>query len=227
VTSVTGIGDGQRIQGLFRTFIDLQGLAVDRTTSGPTAGTVYVIWHDGRTRNQADPLSSPGCPAGRYCFGDVLLSRSSNSGSTWSAPIRVNDDALPQVDHFFPALAVDSAGRVQAVFYDRRRDPRNFLMDATLATSTDAGATWNNQLLTSKNFPAIHAQDVLVDPAYMGDYIGIATDRLGINPGVIATWGTTAWATRTSRRRNGSRRPGTLPASLQRRSKGHSRCLES
>jgi hypothetical protein len=194
VTSVTAIGDGRRVQGLFRTFIDLQGLAVDRTTDRPTSGNVYVIWHDGRNNNQADPFSSPGCAPARYCFADVLLSRSTTGGSAWSAPVKVNNDTakfkdLLNVDHYFPAMAVDGAGRIRAVFYDRRRDARNFLMDAVLATSVDGGGSWSNELLTSTNFPAIHAEDLVVNPTYMGDYLGIAFDRLTIHPGVIAAWG--------------------------------------
>ncbi len=62
-------------------------------------------------------------------------------------------------------------------------------MDASLATSLDAGSNWTRQILTPTNFPAIHAQDLVVEPDYMGDYLGIATDRLNTLPGVIAAWG--------------------------------------
>jgi hypothetical protein len=195
VASVTAVGDGNQVQGLFRTFVDLQGLAVDRTSIPATAGNAYIIWHDGRHKSQADPFASPGCLPGRYCFGDVLLSRSTTAGSFWSPPFQVNDDPLTLTDALFPALAVDNAGQVRVVFYDRGNDPRNFLIDTFVGTSADAGATWTNVRVTPRSFPAIHAQDLVVNPAYMGDYLGIAADKLKTHPGVIAAFGETiAWA---------------------------------
>jgi hypothetical protein len=189
VASVTAIGDGQRVQGLFRTFIDLQGLTVDRSSNPATRGNVYIVWHDGRNKNQSDPFASPGCLPGRYCFGDVLLSRSTTAGSSWTVPFVVNNDALSLVDRLFPAVAVDNLGRIRVVFYDRRRDNRNFLIDTFVGTSEDAGASWTNDRVTPRNFPAIHAQDMVVNPSYMGDYLGIAADTLATHPGVIAAWG--------------------------------------
>jgi hypothetical protein len=190
VSAVTTVGDGTRVQGLFRTFIDLQGLAVDLTSGQPTSGNVYITWHDGRRLSQTDPFASPGCKgAGTYCFGDALLSRSTNGGSTWSPPFQVNNDPPSLVDHLFPGLAVDNNGGVRVVFYDRRRDNRNFLIDTFVGTSLDAGATWTNTRVTPQSFPSIHAQDLVVNGAYMGDYLGIAADKLKQHAGVIAAWG--------------------------------------
>ena len=190
VSAVTAVGDGSRVQGLFRTFIDLQGLAVDRTSNQLTSGNVYITWHDGRGKSQADPFASPGCkgPA-TYCFGDVLLSRSNNGGSTWSPPFQVNNDPLSLADHLFPGLAVDNTGGVRVIFYDRRRDNRNFLIDTFVGTSLDGGASWTNTRVTPNSFPSIRAQDLVVNPAYMGDYLGIAADKLQQQAGVIAAWG--------------------------------------
>jgi hypothetical protein len=190
ISAVTAVGDGSRVQGLFRTFIDLQGLAVDLTSNQPTSGNVYTTWHDGRRLSQTDRFAFPGCKGtGTYCFGDVLLSRSTNGGSTWSSPFQVNNDPLSLADHLFPGLAVDNNGGVRVVFYDRRRDTRNFLIDTFVGTSLDAGATWTNTRVTPNSFPSIHAQDLVVNPAYMGDYLGIAVDRLKQLAGVIAAWG--------------------------------------
>ena len=136
-------------------------------------------------------LASPGCKgAGTYCFGDVLLSRSTTGGSTWSPPLQVNDnDPLSLADHLFPGLAVDNTGGVRVVFYDRRSDSRNFLIDTFVATSLNAGASWTNTKVTPNSFPSIHAQDLVVNPAYMGDYLGIAAVKLAQQAGVIAAWG--------------------------------------
>jgi len=199
VTDVTAVGNGVVVQGLFRDGLDLQGLAVD-TTGGPGRGNVYITWQDGRALNQTDPLGasfiggSGGCPVGSppvpgYCFGDVLFTRSVDGGATWSAPVRVNNDPIAKVDHMFPAVEVDRDGQLFTVFYDRRRDLRNFLIDTFVAVSGNAGQTWKNHRVTGKNFAAVHDQDVLVNTFYMGDYLGIAADRLRQRDGVIVSWG--------------------------------------
>jgi hypothetical protein len=79
VTPVTPIGDGFALQGNFRTFLDLQGLAVDRTR-GARPGSVYLTFHDGRNRQQPDPLGNcGGTPT--YCFSDVFVTRSNDRGA--------------------------------------------------------------------------------------------------------------------------------------------------
>jgi hypothetical protein len=199
VTDVTAVGNGFVVQGLFRDGLDLQGLVVD-SSSGPGRGNVYITWQDGRNVNQTDPFGfafiggNGGCPVGSppgpgYCFGDVLFTRSVDGGSTWSAPVRVNNDPIAKVDHMFPAVDVDRNGRLFTVFYDRRRDLRNFLIDTFVAKSSDAGQTWENHRVTEKNFAAIHDQDVLINTFYMGDYLGISADRLRQHEGVLVSWG--------------------------------------
>jgi hypothetical protein len=50
---------------------------------------------------------------------NVLLTASFDGGSTWSAPIQVNDNVSP-VDEFQPNLTTASDGTVSVAFYDRR-----------------------------------------------------------------------------------------------------------
>jgi hypothetical protein len=189
VGPVTPIGDGFVLQGNFRTFIDLQGLAVDKS-QGSTAGNVYISWHDGRNRSKVDPFGFCGGTS-TYCFGDVLLSRSTNGGTSWAAPTRVNNDDISLgIDQFFPAVDVDASGNVWTAFYDRRGDDRNLLIDTFLAKSTNGGRAWDNNRLTARSFPPITGwQDFVVNPSYMGDYIAVAADATGRNPGVIVAWG--------------------------------------
>jgi hypothetical protein len=194
VTDVVGVGDGFGLQGGFRNALDLQGLAVDRST-GSGRGDVYIAFQDGRNLNQVDYFAFPGCatltPGPHYCFADVFLARSSDGGATWRSPVRVNDDPITaRTDQFMPALAVDRGGNVYVLYYDRSRDPRNVLMDVVLGRSTNGGTSWVNNRLTVSNFPVIIGQDsYLVSPIYMGDYIGLAADALQSKGGVIAAWG--------------------------------------
>jgi hypothetical protein len=194
VSNVTVVGSGIYVQGFFRDFIDFQGLAVD-TTGGSKSGNVYITWQDGRNLNQPDPFGmlGGGCLVGSapgYCFGDILFTRSVDGGGTWSPPVRVNDDPISlKVDQMFPAVEVDKDGQLFVVFYDRRRDSRNFLIDTFVANSHNAGQTWDNQRVTTNNFAAIHGEDVVVNSVYMGDYVGIAADHVGQGDGVIVAWG--------------------------------------
>lgn len=50
---------------------------------------------------------------------NVLLTASYDGGSTWSAPIQVNDNAAP-ADEFQPNLTAAADGTVSVAFYDRR-----------------------------------------------------------------------------------------------------------
>jgi hypothetical protein len=52
--------------------------------------------------------------------GNILMTASYDKGTTWTAPIQVNDNATMTVDEFQPNLAVGSGGAVSVNFYDRR-----------------------------------------------------------------------------------------------------------
>lgn len=175
VTPITPIGNGSVVQGNVRAFLDLQGLAVDRS-SGPRGGAVYITWHDGGKEITPDPFGDafPGCTdVPTYCFGDILFTSSTDGGVTWASPARVNDDAASLgIDQFMPAMDVDRSGNVWVFFYDRRRDSRNFLIDAFVARSRDGGTTWRNTKATGRNFVPVVGQDLL-----------------GISRGVIVAWG--------------------------------------
>lgn len=76
---------------------------------------------------------------------DVLFTRSTNGGATWSAPVTLNDDA-GSADQFHPTLSVEPNGvggdKVTVTFYDRRDDPANCQANVYATQSTDGGATW-------------------------------------------------------------------------------------
>jgi hypothetical protein len=53
--------------------------------------------------------------------GDTFLFKSTDAGSTWVGPTRVNDDATRN-DQFFPWVDIGERGDVVVTFYDRRLD---------------------------------------------------------------------------------------------------------
>src|SRR5262249_17368917 len=57
--------------------------------------------------------------------GDIYFVRSTNGGTTWSAPVKVNDDVTRR-DQWQPAIAITPDGKSLCVaWYDRRLDPNN------------------------------------------------------------------------------------------------------
>jgi hypothetical protein len=100
-------------------------LAVDGT-DGPYRDRLYVAWPDRR--------------GGR---SQILLSTSGDLGATWSPP-RVVNDAPPSdtTDAFMPVVAVNAAGVLGVMWYDRRRHPDNLGWHVRFTASPDGGATF-------------------------------------------------------------------------------------
>lgn len=125
-------------------------IAID-PRGGKRGGPLYVCWTDYRNGDI-----------------DVFISRSTNHGRRWSAPVRVNTDPKHNgADQFMQWAATDPlTGDLYVVFYDRRDDPENNKATITLARSANGGRTFQNYSWMEKAF----------DPqnAFIGDYSGLA-----------------------------------------------------
>jgi hypothetical protein len=133
-------------------------MTVDRS-GGPRNGYIYICWPQ---RGVSPAGSDP----------DIVMIRSTNGGSTWSAPIRVNNDAINNgKDQYYPWCAVDqSNGQLHVVFYDNR----NTTTDSSgvwMATSNDGGLTFENFQISNANFKPKPISGLA--SGYQGDYIGI------------------------------------------------------
>ena len=136
----------------------------------PVRGWLTVIWPDYRD------AATEGI--------NILLSRSTDRGATWSAPTRLNDDPPGLVrDQWFPALVAAPDGRLTALWLDRRFDPANRLYHAVARTSTDGGLTWEPGTAIS-SAPSDPNLNIPPGSEGIGDYIGLSA-----GPGVV--WG--AW----------------------------------
>src|SRR5262245_18816597 len=83
------------------------GLAWDRT-AGPHAGRVYLLY----TREHLNESDNT----------DIYVRHSDDSGATWSAPVRVNDDHSTN-SQFLPKISLDPiTGNIAVVWYDSRHD---------------------------------------------------------------------------------------------------------
>ncbi len=109
---------------------------------------------------------------------DVFFTRSTDGGALWSAPIRVNDDPGTN-DQFFPDIAVNRQGVIEAIWYHRRLDPQNLKIDVFKAQSVDGGLSFgpNHRVTLESFFPAVGYDPVFVaTPTAMGDYIDVKAD---------------------------------------------------
>jgi hypothetical protein len=155
------------------------------------SGTIYTVWADGRNGDE-----------------DVFLKKSSDGAKTWSAPIRVNDNPLKDgTNQYLPKVAVADGGRVDVLFYDRRRDPRNVMTDTELASSEDGGKTFTNRRVSSVAFDSRVGPSV--SPVHGTDF----GTKLGLD-----SWGNravTAWTdTREGSQADGAQDIAVTPVTL-------------
>ena len=150
------------------------GLAYDRS-GGANNGRVYLVYTDETVNENYDT--------------NIFVRFSDNNGSTWSAPVRVNDDVGTN-SQFLPRIALDQTnGYVAVTWHDARSDteaggdgPNN---DAEFwgTRSVTAGLTWDPNFKISAG---ISDEDGSEPPTAgyadidYGDYTG-----LDYNAGVI------------------------------------------
>jgi hypothetical protein len=183
-TGVVPNGATGALQGIFRNN-EFPQLAIDRSP-GPAAGTVYVVWSDGRDNIAPDVIT------GTYAYPDVMIAKSTDHGRTFSAPEPVSPTPRDFFgmgrDQFFPSVAVDRAGRVGVCYYDRRGSSDNTVIDRFCSLSVNHGRSWNEQRISFANWLPNHDTDSLINPIYIGDYDALTTDALGINSGFFGAF---------------------------------------
>ncbi len=132
---------------------------------------VYSLWTDGRF----DTTFVYNSVTGRHA--DIVFSRSTDGGQTWSAPIKVNDTPNGDgTDQFFPWMDVGSDGTIHASWMDRRAG--GYTYREYYAQSTDGGLTW------SANIPV--ADTGGTPSSFIGDYSGLAVNH--DNTRVLPIW---------------------------------------
>jgi hypothetical protein len=141
--------------GGFR-MVNLPSAAAD-----PVSGDLIVVWNDQRF---GDP--------------DILSIRSSDGGTSWSAPIRVNDDS-GGASQFFPWIDFDPTGVGHVCWYDRREN--GFDIDVYYSRSSDRGMSYEpNVRVTAQAFTPILPWDSSI--RFIGDYNGIAASASTVYP---------------------------------------------
>jgi len=141
-----------RVNGLPRMAVDLSNTS--------TRGNIYIVTAQ---KNLLPAGSDP----------DIILRKSTDAGQTWSAGIRVNQDALNNgKTQFFTGITVDENGGLNIIYYD----DRNTTSDSSsifLARSTDGGSSFNEYEISDHNFKPSAIGGL--GQGYMGDNIDITS----------------------------------------------------
>lgn len=114
-------------------------------------GNLYVVYGVGPAHTSLDkPAPEP---------QKVYVTMSSDHGSTWTQPAKIDDPHAPtdRGDEFYPNVSVAPDGRVDVAWYDFRNDPigprqvgafyrGERYWDVYASYSNDGGATWSSNV---------------------------------------------------------------------------------
>ena len=142
-------------------------------SSTSTSGNVYIL--GSVNTSGTNPL-------------DVMFIRSTDGGSSWSAPVRVNDDAVhANAWHWFGTMSVAPNGRIDVIWNDTRN---HLLANASVSElfysfSHDGGITWSPNTQLS---PSFNSRVGWPRQNKIGDYYDMISDDTGANLAYAATF---------------------------------------
>jgi hypothetical protein len=145
---------------------------------------VYATWTDlTGAAGCAAPGHEPGSNVASACKTRIWFSRSTNAGTTWSAPVMINNQASLN-DQFNPWMVVDETiGALGIVYYDTVGDPGRKKTDLWYQSSFNDGVTW------TAPFKVTSAQtDETVAGADLSSQYGDATGLSGIGGVFFPSW---------------------------------------
>jgi PKD repeat protein len=177
----TGTSKNQRVNSFPSMAVDISG--------GANNGAIYVTWAN---------VGVPGVNTGSDI--DVYMIKSTNQGSTWATPVKVNQDASGLgKQHYFPWVTCDRlSGEVSVIFYDDR-NVASTMCEVFVASSSNGGTTWEDFKVSDVSFTPSPIPGLA--SSYMGDYLGINA----VGSKVYPTW---------TDNRNGTTLTYTSPFSL-------------
>jgi hypothetical protein len=150
----------------------------------PNNGNLYAVWQDAR-------FSAAQAPGG---FGDptqiideIAFTMSTDGGSTWSTPIKVNqtptNEPLGDRQAFTPMVRVNDEGVVAVSYYDFRNNTAvddiagtdQFVVHCHASCSSPAGWTPDNEVRVT-TAPFDLRELPFAGGYFPGDYVGFGTD---------------------------------------------------
>jgi len=145
-------------------------IAVD-TSGGPYHGNVYLLCSVERN-SSSDPA-------------DVMFVRSTNGGSNWSSPVKINDDPGTNAYQWFGTMSVAPNGRIDVVWLDTRDNSVSNISALYYANSMDGGVTWSQNERLSDFF---NSHLGWPNQNKMGDYFDMVSDSNGASLAWAATF---------------------------------------
>lgn len=139
-------------------------------SNGPTAGNLYIL--SSVNPSGADPLN-------------VHFVRSTNGGVSWSAPLRLNDDAGTTAWQWFGTMSVAPNGRIDVVWNDTRNTGQPNLSELFYSSSTDGGVTWSPDQQISSSWDSWVG---FPNQSKIGDYCHMHSDLVGADLAWAATF---------------------------------------
>ncbi len=140
-------------------------------SDGPMRGNVYLLC-------SVDPPGSDPL--------DVIFSRSTDGGMTWSNPVRVNDDPNNNGAYqWFGTMSVAPNGRIDAIWNDTRNSGQANMSELFYSSSTDGGVTWSTNTQLS---PVFNSWIGWPQQNKIGDYYDMISDDVGANLAWAATF---------------------------------------
>jgi hypothetical protein len=137
----------------------------------PKSGAIYVVWDDSRFRTDTPTPTN-----------DAVMSKSTDNGATWSAPVRVNPGPKnDHVDHYGVTVSVGTDGALHIAY--RQRDESGTAplyhpeIDTYYQESRDGGKTFTAPLRV--NVESSHAQYGAFsrNGLFEGDYYQTASSK--------------------------------------------------
>jgi hypothetical protein len=136
-------------------------------------GNVYAAWHDGRNDDW-----------------DAFAARSHDDGASWSGPVRINDDPDGGGAHqLLPQVSVAPDGRLDAVFFDRRKDSDNVAQHVYYAASQNRGQSFGSNVAVTRFSSSSQAGAQYAVPSAQGKVeLGLGLALRSQNDGALAAW---------------------------------------
>ncbi len=143
---------------------------VDKS-GGPGHGNVYVV--SSVDRNSINDPS------------DVMFTKSTDGATSWSSPLRINNDFATNNYQWFGTMSVAPNGRIDVIWLDTRESPQGIYLSALYYSfSIDQGETWSENKKLSDVFDSRVGWP---NQEKMGDYYDMISD----NEGAHLAWANT------------------------------------
>ncbi len=158
----SGVSKNHRVNSFPSMAADISG--------GDLNGNIYIVWAN---------IGVPGINQGPDT--DIYMIRSSDQGTTWSAPIRVNQNPSGMGHKsYFPWITCDpETGVLSVIYYDDRNVGSN-KCEVFCAISFDGGESWEDFRVSDTDFTPSPIPGLA--NGYMGDYLGIAARGSKVYP---------------------------------------------